>query len=77
MSECELNISFARRWEAETVTEDMNGMEFEGTRLAITLSSPSNRPPPPQDFHSETVEALDKLILDIDEGREHFSTVMA
>lgn len=77
VSECEVNVSFARRWEAETVVEDMNGMEFEGSRLVITLSSPSKRPPPPQHFHSETVDALDKLILNIDEGREHFSTVMA
>lgn len=77
VNEYQVGISFARRWEAETVVEDMHGVEFEGSRLDISLLKPSCRPPPPQQFHSDTVEALDKLLLDIDEGREHLSTVMA
>lgn len=77
VSEYEVTISFARRWEAETVVEDMHGLEFEGSKLDITLFKRSTRPVPPQHMHLETVEALDQLLFDIGEGREHMSTVIA
>lgn len=76
-SEYEVTVSFARRWEAETVVEDMHGLEFEGSQLEITLLTHSNRPPPPQHTHLETMEAMDKLLFDIERGQEHYSNVMA